>query len=266
MKKVNVIIFAVVLLLFVSCNKSSNPVNNNSNQNSAAVYYPGNTGSNYNYSVQIDSLGGQSSQGERTVSFAGSTTIDNTSYFIQSNSTVLPNSTTNTNSYFRRTDGGVFFYIDTTGLYRFIPASLAASLTVEADKELGVLTSNLDVNNPWKAYKLNVKYGSLFSLSIIDLTAYYQGTEDLTLNLQSGQVNETAEKINYVFTLSIPDTTDFNQSNTSTFESTAWFVKDIGLVKCQGNLTVANAISGYDIDFDDTTKTIIQNLTSYEIK
>jgi hypothetical protein len=86
------------------------------------------------------------------------------------------------------------------------------------------------------------------------------------LSLQSGQVNETAEKINYVLTLSIPDPNDLTKVNVSTFESTAWFVKDIGLVKCQGNLTVVNAISGYDIDFADTTKTILQNLTSYQIK
>ena len=266
MKKfVLIIILISALLFYFSCNKSSNPVNNNTNQTSAAAYYPGNEGSNFDYSIQVDSLG-QNTQGERKVAFTGTTAIENTTYFIQSNSNILPASTTNTNTYFRRTDGGVFFFIDTTGLYRFIPASLAGSLTIEADKELGVLTSNLNVNNSWKAYKLNVKFGSLFNISVIDLTAYYQGTEDLTLNIQSGQVNESAEKINYVFTLSIPDTTDFTKLNTSTFESTAWFVKDLGLVKCQGNLTVVNAISGYGIDFDDTIKTIVQNLKSYTLK
>jgi hypothetical protein len=256
MKKVITTIFAVVLLIFVSCNKSSNPVSNNTNQNSAAVYYPGNTGSSFNYSVQIDSLGGQSSQGERTVSFTGSTTIDNTSYFIQSNSTVLPVSTTNTNSYFRRTDGGVFFFVDTTGLYSYL-----GSYTAVIDKELDILSGSLDNNVSWKVFKLNV-----LSFSIIDLTAYYKGSEGITLNLNSGQVNKSAEKINYIFTLIIPDIGGPIPPKTSSFEATCWFVKDLGLVKSQGNLTIINAISGYKIDFADTTKTILQNLTSYEIK
>jgi hypothetical protein len=252
-------------LCFLSCSKSSNPVSDNSNQNNAAQYYPGNTGSKFNYAVQVDSLGG-TSQGERIVSFNGSININNTDYFIQANSTILANITANTNSYFRRTSGGIYFFVDTTGLYKFFPDSLRSLLTAEVDKEMSVFSSSLDSNIPWKVYKMNVKYGNLYTFNIIDLTATYLGSEELTLGLNTGQVNKSSEKIKYVLTLSIPNLSDLSQSTISKFEAVSWFAKDLGLVKNQGNLTVVNAISGYDIDFDDTTKTILQNITAYDIK
>ena len=265
-KSIMFIVCLVVPFFYLSCSKDSNPVDDNSNQNSAALFYPGEVGSNFNYAIQVDSVGSQSISGVRLVSFTGSTKIENTDYYIQTNATTLSGITTNTNSHFRRTVGGVYYFVDTTGLYQFFPDSLSGLLTAIVDKELGILTSNLDVNNPWKVYKMNVKYGNLFTFNIIDLTAYYQGSEEITLNLQFGQVQKSAEKIKYLLTLSIPNLNDPAKSTLSHFESFSWFIKDVGLVKNQGNLTVVNAISGYDIDFDDTTKTIVQNLTSYEIK
>jgi hypothetical protein len=254
-KRILILITLIVSLYYVACSKSSNPVSDNSNQNSAVKYFPGEVGSNFNYVIQVDSSGGLL-QGERIVSFTGSTTKDNTTYYIQSNKTTLSGMETNTLSYFRRTIGGVYYFVDTTGLYKFI-----GSFTANPDKELGILTNNLTTNATWTVYKMNV---SIFS--VINLTATYEGSEDLVLNLHSGQVTKTADKIKYSLTLNIPALTDTSKPVLSKFDASFWFVKDIGLVKNQGNLTVVNAICGYDIDFGDTTKTIVQDLSSYEIK
>jgi hypothetical protein len=255
-KSIIILITSLLSLYFSACSKSSNPVSDNSNQNSAATYFPGEVGSNFNYEIQVDSSGGNSRFGERLVTFTGTTTKENINYYIQSNNTTLSGVETSTISYFRRTIGGIYYFVDTTGLYRFI-----GNFVAYPDKELGILTNNLSNNATWTVYKMNV---SVFS--IINLTATYQGSEDLVLNLKSGQVSKTADKIKYSLTLTIPALTDSAKAVNSKFDASFWFVKDIGLVKNQGNLTVVNAICGYDIDFSDTTKTIVQNLTSYEIK
>jgi len=263
MKKIiPLLVFAVV---FYSCSKDENTVSNDVNQVKAQSYYPGNVGTSYNYSVSFVDGNGQTKQGARNVKFTGQTSLGSTSYFVQSNVMHFNVDTTKSTTYFRKTDSGVFFFVDTTGLSSFFPDSLRSILTVEIDKEENIFNSTLDKNYPWKVYKLNVKYSNI-TFSIVDVTASYMGSEEVALNLATGSVTKTAEKVKYTLTLSIPDITGSGSSKAGKFTAYGWFVKDVGVVKWDGNVTVLNAVSGNSIDFDDTTNNMTQSVTSYDLK
>ncbi|MGE5402509.1 MAG: hypothetical protein ACM3S2_19105 [Ignavibacteriales bacterium] len=251
---------------FYSCKKTSTSPETPQAQNTAARYYPGNAGSRFVYSY--DSTGGGAVTGlpTRTTVFMGNQNIGGVDYLKQVSVLKLgPDSVVNT-MFFRRTDTGVFFYVDTTGLSKFFPDSIRSQLTLQIDKEIQAFSINLDASYPWPAYKMSIKYGALLSFTIIDLTAYYQGSETLNLNLTTGQTAKKAEKIKYEFKLSIPDLSNPLTQKTRTFDAFVWYVQDVGMVKFQGNGTILGALSGNGIDFADTTRNISQNLVSYDIK
>lgn len=251
-------------LLFYSCKKSSTEPTAPQGAVTAQNYYPGGVGSRFVYNVDTTGLG--AALGTRTSVFTGTKTINGTEYISQVSTIKTGKDSVVNTMYFRRSDTGVYFYIDTTGLSKFFPDSLKSQLTLQIDNELQAFNLNLDKNFPWPAFKMNVKYGSLITFNIIDLTAYYEGSENLTLNLASGQQTKQAEKIKYVFKLTIPDLKNPTNPSQRTFNADAWFVKDVGVVKFQGNGTILGALSGKGISFADTTKTVSQNLTSYDIK
>ncbi|RJP68380.1 MAG: hypothetical protein C4539_08815 [Ignavibacteriales bacterium] len=266
MKKIKLLIaLSVFAFMFSSCSKDEGTASDNANQVQAQKYYPGAVGTSYNYNVTFVNGGGQSKQGLRYVRFTNQTQLGSTTYFVQSNRMIFSDDSTVSTSYFRKTDGGVYFFVDTTGLSNFIPDSLRSVLTVEIDKEQNIFNSTLDKNYPWKVYKMNVKYSNI-TFSIIDVTASYLGSEDVVLGLNTGNVTKTAEKVKYLLTLSIPDITGTGSSKSGKFTAYGWYVKDLGVVKWDGNVTVLNAVSGNSIDFDDTTNTMTQVISSYDIK
>ncbi|MCU7494288.1 MAG: hypothetical protein HF314_18475 [Ignavibacteria bacterium] len=264
--KLRVLVLMAFLSGFLlnSCKNNSTEPAAPENKVTAVNYYPGNVGSRFIYSVDTTGAGG--AIGTRTSVFSGTRTIAGTEYISQVSTIKTGLDSVVNTMYFRRSGTGVFFFIDTTGLYKFFPNSLKSQLTLQIDNELQAFNLNLDKNSPWPAFSMNVKYGSLPTFNIIDLTAYYEGSENLTLNLASGQETKQAEKIRYVFKLSIPDLNNPANPSQKTFTADTWFVKDIGVVKFQGNGTILGVLSGNGIDFADTTKTVSQNLTSYTIK
>jgi hypothetical protein len=116
----------------------------------------------------------------------------------------------------------------------------------------------------WQAFKLGL---TLLNYNIIDVEASYMGKENVVLNLTSGQVTVSAAKIKYIMTLKIPNLNNvFATPYTSTFNATGWFAADIGPVKWEGNGAVLNGFSGGGINLGDTTSTVSQVLTYYNIK
>ena len=265
MRKISYIgMLVCAVLLFSSCSKKSNPVENNTSE-TAASYYPGGIGSTFIYS--IDSFGKKASDnvsiGTRTVVFTGTKTIDGTQYTSQTTASVIgPDSLVNV-SYFRTTDAGDYLYIDTTGFSAFVPDSLKSLVTINFDKEVNFFIQNFQSSPTWNAYSLNAVL--IITFNVLKLTATYQGSEDINLNLTGGQATKTAQKIKYELILTIPNVSG-GPSPQSVFDAYAWYVKDIGLVKIDGNATVLEALAGYGINFADTTKNISQSLTSYTIK
>ncbi|MCX6151894.1 MAG: hypothetical protein NTX22_15320 [Ignavibacteriales bacterium] len=267
--KLQLKLFLIFLLSihFISCSKKSNPADTNlNNQDSALQYYPGNGGSKFNYAVETVTQAGISFMGSRMVSFTGLQKVNNTEYFVQLNSTKLRLDTVKTNAFFRRTNAGVYFFLDTTGVYKYYQATPGSSASMDFDRELIVYSRYLDQSASWKVYKIGLNFTDLASYNIIDLIANYLVREDISLNLTSGQVTMSAEKIKYTLNLRIPDKNDPGKFSFSSFAAFMWFVKDIGIVKLQGNMAVIEVLTGSSTNLSDTSQTMTQNLISYEIK
>ncbi len=171
---------------------------------------------------------------------------------------VIQSQTTGSVSYFRKTDIGVFYFLDTTGLGASIPDTLEQYITTDA--EVRALLFPLGEGSSWPVFKVNLQYGPI-TFAPVDVSASYAGTENITLNLISGQQTKSAIKIKYLLKL----TFNFGQPSTN-YEAFAWIVDGIGIVKWEGNATLLNGISGGGIDFDDTTRVITQSLIDYDVK
>lgn len=254
MIKTACIFLIAILFIFISCSKddSTSPQDNT---DPAALYYPGNAGSTFTYSVSIDN----SAMGQRVVTFSESS--ENGGIYLKQTSMI---DTATSVSYFRKTDGGVYFYVDTTGLAGFIPDSLKSLLTLTIDQEVTAFVKTFSSTIDWTAFKMDV---NIFNIpyNVILVSAHYAGSEDITLNLTTGSTTKSAQKIKYDMKYTVPNLMG-GQPQVQTYTAYMWFVKDVGLAKLEGNATVINALGGGGVDFADTSRVMTQSLVSYTIK
>jgi hypothetical protein len=124
-----------------------------------------------------------------------------------------------------------------------------------------VLAFPVEVNKSWSVFGLSINY-LIFHLNILNVSASYDGTESVTLHLNSGDEIKDAVKIKYTLRIK----TDPTSSNTNDYYAYAWLVDGIGIVKWQGNATILNAFTGGGVDLSDTTSVITQSLVSYNAK
>jgi hypothetical protein len=253
----------LLLAAFYSCSKDNSnptvvqPVGN------VSVFYPGTAGSQFSYSSSVNNV----QAGNRVVTIGGITTIKGKQYTTQQNYMTLGTIMSTVNTYYRMTTDSLLFYVDTTGLISFIPASLRSTVTMKAPVDAKVLAVPLNQGSSWPVYSLALASGP-FSLNIVQLNALYVGSENLTLNLlNTSPLTKTAEKIHYQLILSIPDSTfDISKIQNKTYDAYGWFVQDIGLVRLDGNAAAVEAITRSSITLADTLKTATEVLTSYSLK
>ncbi len=256
-----IVITTVVLLFILSCKDSSvDPVDSISSDN-AYAYYPGEKGTLLKY--RIDTLNSATSQFDSVSSeisvFAGEENVGGTNYSIQIN-----DQTGETELLFRRTEAALYFYADTTGLDSLtlaLPPQLTEIISFEADREAIVLSTPFQDNKSWTTYKLNmvIEQDSIrYSYSIIDIKAFYEGSEVFNDML--------SEKIKYQFTLRIPAVDNLFDPPASVYEGEAWFTESAGLTGIKGNGAIVGFLGGGDINISDTLTKVQRILTEYQIK
>jgi hypothetical protein len=249
------VIYTVLTLLMVvviaGCKDDDNVVNPPVFEGQG--YFPAGNGTYYKYNTMESSPAGETN-GTRSTTYSGT----QGSYQIQIDTSVTESGIFVSTSLFRKTNDGVFYFVDTAGLSLNIPDSLHQYLTI--DQELRAIKFEFTNGSNWPVFLMQLNYGPI-TFAPVDVTAYYSGREPVTLNLTTGERTETAVKLRYVLTLK----RDISGA-ASTFEAFCWLVEDIGIVKWEGNATVLNGISGGGIDFDDTTKVVTQNLIQFDVK
>ena len=264
MKKtlVSIVSILVVGILFNACKSSTtSPTNNNGDISSS--YYPNNEGTSYKYNVNREDSTGSTTTGTRKSTYSGTVTLGGTVYQTQIDTLSFGGLTATSINYFRKTDAGVYLYLDTTGLSNVIPDSLIQY--VSFSNELTEFSFPMGSGKSWDVAQMNLKYGAL-TINLIDVKAYYEGKESTTVNLDSGSKTFDAAKIKYVFVFSTPNPSNPLIVNKSTFNAYAWLVDNVGIVKWQGNGVILGAFAGGGINFSDTTSTVSQTLASYNIK
>lgn len=226
-------------------------------------YFPISDGTFFKYSVEgIDSLGNIIT-GRRLSYFIGGTNLAGTDYSNQFDSLTLNSLLISSQAFVRKTDNGVYYFLDTTGLYTSIPDSFRSG--VNLDPEFILFSFPLETGKTWTVFKMTLTIPPfIFNFTPLEVNAFYEGVESaLIIPLTSGSITTDAEKIKYELILreSIDPTVTPKK-----LTAYSWIVKDIGIVKWEGNQTVVNALSSAYIDFDDSVNTITENLTEYEIK
>jgi hypothetical protein len=256
-------LFAAALLL--SACKNNNSTEPSSSTSGGSAYYPNNEGNLYKYSVERQDSTGAKHDGTRSSHYQGTTTIAGVTYQNQIDTVVFSDTAYTQTSLFVKDDSGVKYYMDTTGLYQVIPDSLLPFL--QYDASFNFLSFPLQDGKSWQVFNMGLKLGNFPLIKLINVTAYDDGTENISLNLNGSTVSQSAVKVRYVLNLTIPDPNNFlAPPSSSSFSATAWVSENIGVVKWQGNGTVLNAFTGGGIHFADTTSTVNQSLISYNAK
>ncbi len=248
------VLIIILGLLINACNKNNStnpPVQNNTG------YFPNGDGTTYTYSIAKSDSNGTQNTGTRSTEYSGTEVKNGTTYQVQIDSINISGISSISLSYFRKTNDSLYYFLDTTGLSASIPDSLRNSISLDAEMKL--LSFPVDVNKTWSVFKLSIKY-LIFTLPVLTVDGSYDGTENITLNLNSGDVNKDAVRLKYTLSIIVPGapTTEYNAS--------AWLVDGIGIVKWQGNAAILDVFAGGGIDLSDTTSVITQSLISYDVK
>jgi len=255
----------IIALLFNAC--KNNPTASTPNNGTGSSYFPNGDGTNYKYSiVQTDSAKNQTS-GTRSATYSGTTIRGSITYQNEIDTIQFSLFSAVTRSLFVKNynnNNAVMISIDTTGFSDLVPDTLRQYISM--DQNITIFQFPFQSGSTWPVFNMSLKLGVL-SINLVSVTANYIGTEQVALNLTSGNVTQTAARIQYTLKLTIPNPNNiFAAPLTSTYLATAWVADNIGIIKVQGNSTLLDAFTGLGINFADTTSTITQSLISYNIK
>ena len=257
-----IIIVFMSALLFNACKSSSTTAPQT--PTNSGNYFPNGEGNIYKYSVTKTDSTGNTNSGTRTTSYQGTTVLAGVTYQNQIDTVTFGNFSTIATSLFLESNSGVVYTIDTTGLSETIPDSIKQYIQMDAG--LKVFQFPFQDGQTWPVFNMSLKFGAI-TFNLVSVSAYYQGMENVTLNLTSGTVTDNAAKIKYVLTLTVPDLTNpLAAPKTYSYTAYTWLVNNIGVVQMQGNGTIMDAFTGGGIHFSDTTSTVTQSLISYNIK
>jgi hypothetical protein len=241
------------LLFFFEACKESSTTESPGEIEVDAGYFPHANGSYYKYSIiKIDSLGTQLI-GVRSSFYNGDTLIANTGYQVQIDTIEIASQTTINHSYFRTTESGAFYFLDTTGLSASVPDSVLQFITF--DEQIRLLLFPMYNGTSWPSFRMNYVQGS-FSFTPVEVRGAYQGKE--TIFLPPLFTSIEAAKIKFTLSIRLSPI-----GSPVIFEATGWLSENIGFVKWEGNGTIVSAFTGGGIDFDDTTSVVTQNLIEY---
>ncbi len=162
-------------------------------------------------------------------------------------------------SYFRTTETGVFYFVDTTGFTNTLPDSLQSS--VELQDEMRAYLFPLSGGTFWPVYRISIELNEFIIFNLVDITGKFISDETLILELSDGTQTVNTKKVEIIFKLQT-GAADF----VITFNANTWLTEDIGIVKMEGSAVVLNLFGGGGLDLSDTSITVTQNLIDYDVK
>jgi hypothetical protein len=241
----SLLFFTAFLITSCDSDNSTGP----GNEENGTEYFPNIDGAYYKYNVNRTDSNGIQTTGTRSVNYNG--TKPGTAYQRQIDSSTFGAVTVVSESYFRKTNAGVYYFLDTTGLASNIPPQYQQYISsLQIDTDLILIVSPLQPD--WPVFKIIL---TLTNASIIDVKATNEGTEAFN----NGAVSGEAVKIKYDVVIALPLTP------AQTLTAFCWFFPDVGIVRWEGNATVINALSGGGIDFGDSTVVFSQDLNFYDL-
>jgi len=219
-------------------------------------YFPAKVGAKFIYSLTSGSNFVIS--GARISDITGSQNIKGTEYFVQIDSVILERELTLDTTYFRKSNSGVFYYIDTTGLGVLIPDSLRNSLRI--DEESRLLFFPIQLNQTWPVFQIDITLGGIPVFTPLKTSAKVLETQQLTLAFRDTMLTMEVYKIEYKLELKLDP-----QGSTESFIAYGYIAENIGFVKWEGESFVLNLIRGGRLDLSLTSTYILEQLQGYLI-
>jgi len=250
-----IVISATVLIFLFTCT-SNDPTAPPSEQE--PDYFPNGDGTNYLFTITESDLTGILRTGSRNVFYNGDTLINGTSYKFQKDSVKMGTEIGERIYNFRKSETGVFYFIDTSGFAAALPDTLRNRMTITS--EMQTLLLLLAEGSFWQVFKVTIFLQPGITYAPYRITANFVNEEDVLLNLVSGDLNVTAQKIKYVLEFR-SDPEEPSQK----FTAFSWVADKIGIIKMDGNAIVVNTILLGEVNLDDSSKTVTQNLIDYNI-
>jgi len=259
MKKflIKTLILLTGLFIIYSCidDKSTNPGSPADNGN----YFPNSEGSSYKYEITRTDTNGSVIAGNRFITYDGDSLIRRTNYQIQLDTLEIISQKIPFTTFFRTTETGVFYFVDTSGISVLVPDSIRSSVTLHTEMRLFLFP--FVPGNSWAVYRVSYDINDQFSYNIVDFTAKYFSDEKLKLNLNGISATFNTKKVEYLLTIQLePNIPPQN------YTAYVWVADNIGILKSEGSAAILGVLSGGGIVFTDTLGIYIQNLIEYDIK
>lgn len=252
----NQIFISVTVLVFLFSCTSKEPTAPPSGQ--VPDYFPNSDSTNYLFTITESDSTGILRTGSRYVFYYGDTLINGTSYKFQKDSVKMGIEIDERLFNFRKSETGVFYFVDTSGFAAALPDTLRNRMTITS--EMQTLLLLLAKGSFWQVFKLTITLQPGITYAPYRITASFVKEEDVLLHLVSGDLNITAQKIKYDLEYR------FDPEETSQkFTAFSWVANNIGIIKMDGNAIVVNTILNGEVNLDDSSKTVTQNLIDYNI-
>jgi len=250
------IVITVAALLFLFSCTSKEPTAPPSAQ--VPDYFPNSDGTDYLFTItELDSTGILRT-GTRYVLYNGDTLINGTSYKFQKDSIQMGTEIEERISNFRKSEIGVFYFIDTSGFAAALPDTLRNRMTIST--EMQTLLLLLSGGSFWQVFNVTISLQPGIAYAPYKITANYVLEEDVLLHLVSGDINVIAQKIKYDLEFRLD-----SEEPSQKFTAFSWVADKIGIIKIHGNAIVVNTILNGAVNLDDSSKTETQDLIDYNI-
>lgn len=252
MKNIFSLLVTGILLVSISCkdNNIINPPIDNKD------YFPAKVGAKYVYNLTIDTS--LVLNGARISDVANTTIISGTEYFVQIDSVIIESALTLDTTYFRKSNTGVFYFVDTTGLGILVPDSLRNLLKVDTESRL--LFFPLQLNQTWPVYQIDITLGGIPIFSPVKTSAKVLGIQQLTVAFRGSQQTIDVYKIEYKLEVQLDP-----QTPAESFYAYGYIAENIGFVKWEGESFVLNLIRGGRLDLSFPSGFYTEVLNNYFI-
>jgi hypothetical protein len=252
-------LFLIILLSLAVFNGCSEESTNEPKAPNYPDYYPTGIGSTLKYSViEEDSLGNIIQSGTRNILFSGNFLYNGIDYTTQDDSLDFGSQSSVGRYLVRKSETGVFYAIDTSQIALLIPDTLKQFVTLR--NEMQLLFYPLTTGSSWSLYRITAEVQPGIEVKILDIISSYQNMEQINLNLSTGTISISAQKVKYSLEL-------YSDIGSPPTEYTAfmWFAENIGLLKFEGNQFILD-LGGGGIVFEPSPNILTQELVEYEIK
>ncbi len=221
-------------------------------------YFPNSDSTSYLFTITKSDSTGILSTGSRYVLYSGDTLINGSSYKFQKDSVKMGTEIEERISNFRKSEIGVFYFIDTSGFAAALPDTLRNRMTITS--EMQTLLLLLAEGSFWQVFKVTIALQPGITYAPYRITASFIKEENVLLHLVNGDLNITAQKIKYELEYRIDP-----EEPSQKFIAFSWVADKIGIIKMDGNAIVVNTILNGEVNLDDSLKTVTQDLIDYNI-